>query len=155
MVDQKTMSAVMINLGCGTNQLPAPWRNYDLDLDITNPLPFATDSVDFILIEHCLEHVNSAHGMRFMIEAHRVLKSAGTLRICVPQLIRLSHAKRRDICINHGHEMVYCWENISLMLAAAGFSHVHSTDAKEIDGHWKVIGREADEQETLRVEAIK
>jgi len=146
----------MLNLGCGTNKLPHPWKNHDRDLDITKPLPYKSDSVDVIFIEHCLEHVTGPQGFRFMQEAFRVLRKGGTLRICVPELARVDQAKRVDLIVNHGHLMVYCWENLNLMLRAAGFApDIRITDRKGIDGHWKVIGRELDDAETLRVEAYK
>jgi predicted SAM-dependent methyltransferase len=64
-----------------------------MDMDITRSLPFATDTVSKILIEHCLEHVDSCDGMRFLIEAHRVLEPGGVLRICVPILNQLTPEK--------------------------------------------------------------
>ncbi|MGH8584814.1 MAG: methyltransferase domain-containing protein [Gammaproteobacteria bacterium] len=67
-------------------------------MDITRSLPFATDTVSKILIEHCLKHVDSCDGMRSLIEAHRVLEPSGILRICVPILNRLTPEKIRDIC---------------------------------------------------------
>lgn len=145
-----------INLGCGTNRLPAPWANYDRELDIRKPLPFASNSAETICIEHCMEHVNGPEAFRFMVEAHRVLKQNGKLRISVPELARLPREKCKDIICNHGHLMVYNLENLTAMLWTAGFVFAVKVPRDEaIDGHWKIIGREQDELETLRVEATK
>jgi predicted SAM-dependent methyltransferase len=150
-----------INIGCGTNILP-DFANYDLHpsdkpgayfLDITHPLPFETDSADFILIEHCLEHVNAPDGFRFMREACRVLKLDGVLRVCVPHLERVNKKKAADLIINHGHLMVYSLDSLVSMLIAAGFVFAVKTERKPCDGHWRVIGEELDNLETLRVEA--
>lgn len=150
------MSELKINLGCGSNVL-AGWHNHDWDVDITKHLPWENDSADMIFIEHCLEHVTGPEGFRFMKEAHRVLKPTGVLRICVPQLAKVANAKKADLIVNHGHLMVYCHENLTLMLEAAGFfpENIIGTGRKEIDGHWKVIGEPLDTAETLRVEATK
>jgi predicted SAM-dependent methyltransferase len=144
-----------LNLGCGSNRLKG-WENHDQDVDITKPLPFCRDCADFILLEHCLEHVNGADGYKFMEEALRVLKPGGTLRICVPVLDRLDREHARDIITGHGHQMVYNRGNLVAMLLIAGFETVTEvTIDKSMDGHWRVIGEDKDNKETLRVEAKK
>jgi predicted SAM-dependent methyltransferase len=146
---------VKINLGCGSNRIPG-WSNHDSDVDVTKPLPWKDGTVDFILIEHCLEHVNGADGYKFMEEALRILRPGGTLRICVPVLARLDRAHARDIITGHGHQMVYNLGNMIDMLLIAGFDSVSEVlPNKAIEGHWKVIGEDKDHKETLRVEAKK
>ncbi len=148
---------ILLQLGCGENRLPPPWRNYDYDMDITKPLPFADNSARIVFIEHCLEHVSGPDGFRFMKEAHRILEPQGVLRICVPELERMEATKKEDLIVNHGHLMVYCWENLLQMLLAAGFHHdnIRLSERMKCDGHWRVIGVEEDDRETLRVEATK
>lgn len=145
-----------LNVGCGGNFL-AGFINKDIEMDITKPLPYKNNSVDFILAEHVVEHVSCADGFRFMEECFRVLRHGGILRICVPELARLDRQKRKDIIINHGHMMVYNLTNLTDMLTTAGFDRqlIAKTKAKDIDGHHKVIGRHLDNLETLRVEATK
>lgn len=153
-----------LNLGCGDNVLTG-WENYDLSLsrkefgvkylDITKGLPFAEESIDYILIEHCLEHVSGPDAFMFMVSAHRVLKLNGILRICVPEITRVPKAKARDLICGHGHLMVYNLHNLVRMLEVAGFIFSVKTDRAECDGHWRVIGKELDDAETLRVEARK
>jgi predicted SAM-dependent methyltransferase len=83
------MKPLKINLGCGTNIL-AGWVNLDCKplpgIDVVHdlnllPLPFDNASVDEILCEDVLEHVNYAPLLK---ECHRVLVSGGQLRIEVP-----------------------------------------------------------------------
>lgn len=151
------MTPIWLNLCAGGNTLPAPWRNHDRDMDLNNPLPFADNTVDRIFIEHGLEHIDSAHGMRFLAEAHRVLKPGGVIRICVPELARLDSAHIRDICTGHGHQQIYSEQTLRLFLFGAGFAliGIETTCRKETDGHWKVIGEAKDNLETLRMEATK
>jgi SAM-dependent methyltransferase len=145
---------VRIQFGCGGNRLDG-FRNHDRDADITKPLPYGDAVADFVFIEHCLEHVTGPQAFGFLLEAHRILEPGGTLRICVPELARLTNEKRRDIICNHGHLLVFCEENLRLMLEAAGFSQIAKTVRSDIDSHWKVIGRELDDAETLRMEGVK
>lgn len=144
-----------INLGCGSNRLDG-WKNYDSELDFTKPLPFESDSADFILIEHALEHCDMRQAFLFMEEAHRVLKPGGVLRICVPHLDRISDiAHCRDLIVGHGHQAIWSLSTMVTALQIAGFDTVTETLRKECDGHWRVIGEIKDEIETLRVEATK
>lgn len=144
-----------LNLGCGSNIIPG-WRNHDSDLDFTKPLPFRDNSVEFINIEHALEHTNTAKAFLFMEEALRVLVPGGILRICVPHLDRITdRAHCRDLIVGNGHEAVYNFSTICIMLQIAGFETVTETGRAECDGHWKVIGEAKDDIESLRVEAKK
>lgn len=156
------------NLGCSINVLPPPWENFDLDaanlskqhpeikfLDATQPLPFPDQCADRVFYEHLLEHLSGPDGFRLMKESLRVLVPGGVLRICVPELERLSLPWREDIITKYGHLMVYDYVILSQMLVTAGFVFVHSTDRAECDGHWKVIGKDRDDKETLRIEATR
>lgn len=146
----------MIQFGSGTNQLSTPWENYDMDVDITRvPLPFPDGCAKKILIEHCLEHVSGPQGFRFLQDAFRMLTPGGVLRVCVPELTRLDTKSRIDIIVNHGHQVVFCFETLKQLLETAGFTDVRVTPRDPIDGHHKVIGIEKDDLETLRVEAIR
>lgn len=149
------MSARRIQFCSGGNKLP-DFENRDMDCDITQRLPYDDASIGFVLIEHGLEHVNCAHGLRFLDEAHRILKPGGIIRVCVPVLERIAdmhHA--RDLCLGHGHQNLYCKQTLTQMLWCAGFTNIRDTGRKDCDGHWRAIGIEKDDLETLRMEGTK
>lgn len=51
-------------------------------------LPFGPESVDAIYSSHMLEHLSRSEAKRFLLEAKRVLRPGGRLRIVVPDLRR-------------------------------------------------------------------
>jgi predicted SAM-dependent methyltransferase len=145
-----------LNLGCGGNRLEG-FENHDADVDISKPLPWPDNSVDFILIEHCWEHIDSHAALRCLDECYRILKPGGVLRLCVPVLDRLERDHGRDIVFGHGHQAAYSTVLIFHLLRLAGFKpeNTQTTDRATIDGHWHVIGKEKDDLETARIEAVK
>lgn len=82
-----------LHLGCGTNILN-DWLNTDygkpnLDvvfLDVIKPYPLPSQSFDFILAEHLIEHIHYSDAKKMLAESYRVLKKGGTLRIGTPSL---------------------------------------------------------------------
>jgi len=80
-----------VNLGSGNRAIDgfvnvdrkpdAPGVNVVHDLD-SCPWPFESDSVDEVLMSHCLEHL--ADRNRAMKEVHRILRPGGTATITVP-----------------------------------------------------------------------
>lgn len=149
---------LQVQFGSGGNQL-AGFNNHDAEVPIEGLLPYAEKTVDFVFAEHVVEHVHPQRALRFFMNVLRILKPGGTFRVCVPILDRivakgdLEHA--RDLVFGHGHEMVYSFRSLHSMLLAAGFSDAVISKRKEIDGHWRVIGVEKDDLETLRMEATK
>jgi predicted SAM-dependent methyltransferase len=78
-----------IQFGSGPNKLNG-WINLqENDGDITKPLRFGPDSVDFIFLEHVLEHCTPLQGFRFLKEARRVLKVGGVIRVIVPDVVKI------------------------------------------------------------------
>lgn len=163
----KNMSEKKVQFGSGLNILDG-WENTDLpNVDIRERLPYDDDSVDFILTEHCLEHVNSQQALQFMREAYRILKRDGILRICVPcpesvfgvpmpnRIDGNQMAWSRELIECHGHQMIFNRNIMEMMLKIVGFVKMEWTARKEIDGHWKVITAMSDDRETIRIEAIK
>ncbi|MDR3031981.1 MAG: class I SAM-dependent methyltransferase [Kitasatospora sp.] len=55
-------------------------------LDITQPLPFADRSVDWVYAEHLIEHVPLGTAVTWLAEVRRVLRPGGLLRITTPDL---------------------------------------------------------------------
>ncbi len=83
--------AVYLNIGCG-KQLFDGFINIDLDenadlqLDVTQGLPFDDRAVQGIYSEHFIEHINQGQGHTFMRECARVLKPGAKIRIATPDL---------------------------------------------------------------------
>jgi SAM-dependent methyltransferase len=82
---------IKINLGSGGRPLDgyvnvdinpdSPGVNVVHDLD-QYPWPFESDSIDEVVMFHCLEHlIDHNRGMR---EVHRILKNGGIAKISVP-----------------------------------------------------------------------
>lgn len=174
-----------LNLGCGDNRLPSPWQNHDADVDITKPLPWPNDSARFIVIEHCVEHVDYYDAIRFFKEAYRVLKIGGVLRVTVPSLTQVMNCGDQEYydwlhargwaptADDRGamHAMLYChghktaW-NAMLMEATlyyAGFNNPRKQvlgwsshpDLCNVEGHHKVIGDKFNAIESITFEAAK
>jgi len=81
---------IKVQFGSGENKLDG-WENLqEKDGDITKPLKYADNSVDYILAEHVVEHVTPQDAWRFFKEAQRILKSGGVLRVIIPDIMKLS-----------------------------------------------------------------
>lgn len=155
--------SLRIQFGSGGNILPG-WVNTDIQysdpalrVDITKPLPWPDESVNNVLMEHVLEHVSGPDALRCLDECFRILKKGGVLRVCVPAIDRMimDRLLPRDDVLNHGHLIFFSKTSLHALLIIAGFSPIEETGRKDIDGHHKVIGKERDDLETLRMEAIK
>lgn len=79
-----------LNLGCGEKSLPGfincdklPWVPADKHFDLEAfPWPFEPDSVDYVLMDNVLEHLNDISAT--ITELHRILKPGGVVKIIVP-----------------------------------------------------------------------
>ena len=167
-----------LNLGCGGNIL-AGWENHDADVDITKSLPYEDNSIDFIFIEHCVEHTTTPDAVRFFAECLRILKyDEGTLRVAVPSADKIFgladepylkwHGQSgfgdgtrrgavRSILLDHGHLSAWNHSILDACLFAAGFEEekIYSCDIGELEGHGKVIGEHNNAIETIVMEAVK
>jgi len=82
-----------VQFGAGGNPL-REWLNTDLEpqssevsfLDITEPLPFADGSIDFVFSEHLIANLRHADGASHLRECFRVLKPSGRVRVATPDL---------------------------------------------------------------------
>ncbi len=64
-----------------------PYENIDIVADLTEPLPFKTESWDYIILSNVLEHISKPREL--LKECHRILKKDGKLLITVPFFIKL------------------------------------------------------------------
>jgi len=144
-----------LNLGCGGNILEG-FENHDSDIDITKPLPWGDNSVDFILAEHVCEHLSTPDFFRFLLESKRILAPGGTLRLCIPVLDRLDNEHARDIILGHGHLAAYTMGSLVRIVALADWGAMRINCPRDpVDGHFHEIGIEKDDLETCRLECIK
>jgi predicted SAM-dependent methyltransferase len=181
-----------LNVGSGGRGLPN-WVNIDLArhrdttlrLDIRRGLPLASNSVQRILIEHVLEHVDFRSDIpRLLQEFHRVLQPDGTLRIIVPDAERflIAYASRepsawralgwdvtqlpRDIftpmhVINHifhqsgEHLFAYDFETLQYALHQAGFREINRKSFRQSRDPRLAIDQGGHAPYSLYVEAVK
>jgi SAM-dependent methyltransferase len=54
--------------------------------NLNHGIPFSDSCIDFIYSSHFLEHLSEDQGKTLLIEAFRVLKEGGLLRISIPDL---------------------------------------------------------------------
>jgi hypothetical protein len=143
----------MVQFGCGGNILPG-WRNHDMEVDITKPLPYDDDSVSRILIEHCIEHINSAQMLFFMKEALRILEPGGAIRLVFPDCMTILSLADADyirfiesskwscpgdgvfgtfLAIGrcHGHQQLLTKDIVMASLASCGFKAINGADLYE------------------------
>lgn len=172
-----------LQFGSGPNKLPAPWENFDVETDISKPLPFETGSARYILAEHVIEHVTFRQGLAFLQSCWRVLEPGGVLRLSFPDITReipleeyksllYSHGAKNihsqeDIWLavltNWGHQA--CWSKAAAMriLLAVGFEKVAAemygrsshSHLNLIDGHHLSVGWDLARAETTVLEAIR
>lgn len=177
------MTPIWLNLGCGNNRLPEPWRNHDLDLDLRKPLPFDASTVQFISAEHCVEHTTHQEAWRFFEECWRVLSPGGVVRIAIPDLSRMSkhmtqeyadavkkgghgdgsfRSALRACVFEHGHQAAWTAGLLSAFLSAIGFKTTlcrvgqsKHPELRGVEGHGKIVGDKIAEIETSVCEGVK
>lgn len=178
-----------LNIGAGGNNLPG-FLNTDINrtgkefLDATKPLPFPSESVDFVFCEHCAEHLSPADAWRLLKEIRRILKPGGVFRIAVPSIERVFELADREYLqhlsdagcgaptreaavenqiVRHGHQAVWSVPLLQCCFDALGFTKavecsVYSSEHPELrglEGHGKVIGERNNLIETIVVEATR
>ena len=84
-----------LNLGCGENKIVG-CLNVDVDpkvkpdkvFDILKKFPLVSDTVDFVLLFHTIEHIEKPLHAQVLIEIFRVLKPGGYLIISYPEFLK-------------------------------------------------------------------
>ena len=142
---QRWEAKPLLNLGCGPFPHPAfvnvdwHWRPGVVCWDATKPLPFADRSMEGIFSEHCIEHLPFVAVSGVLRELRRVLLPGGTLRIIVPdgELYARNYTAGLPMPLGdgemtamfsinrifreHGHQFIYDFETLALVLRHAGF----------------------------------
>jgi predicted SAM-dependent methyltransferase len=150
---------IKLELGSWTRPGREDWTfcdlggNGDLQLDLTQPIPFPDDSVERIYSSHLLEHFSYPHPMLDLLgECHRILQRGGELRIAVPNArifleaylsskpfdvqrycsydVGLSLKSKIDYVnfiayMGSDHKHLFDVENLVEVLSQAGFREVH------------------------------
>lgn len=88
-----------LNIGCGNKRIPGfsgvdrfPCDGADYICDVTRGLPFASDSVDEVMMDNFIEHVHDVP--RLMAEILRVCKAGARVVVITPHFT--SQASWRD-----------------------------------------------------------
>ena len=146
-----------LHLGSGTVRHEG-WLNVDLDapsadlhLDLTQPLPFDSGSVEFIVNEHFIEHVARTDALGLLKECHRVLCADGVLRLSTPNLkfLTVCYLSRKldeweglwmpaNPCLmmnegmrSWGHQFMYDADELRALLLESGFADVRFVGWRE------------------------
>lgn len=95
-----------IQFGCGSLPLPAPFENYDLDVDIAQPLDrsrFPDGCASLVFAEMVAEHIRPQEAWTFFEESYRILAPGGLIRIVIPDFTLSWKLKDPDwLCVNQG-----------------------------------------------------
>ncbi len=114
--------------------------NGDLQLDLTEALPFPDDSVERIYSSHLLEHFSYPHPMLDLLgECHRVLRKGGEFSIAVPnaRIFLEAYALRKELPANtyFGCEVGLTFEtkiDYVNFIAYLGDEHKHMFDEENM-----------------------
>jgi predicted SAM-dependent methyltransferase len=176
----------LLNIGCGFEpkdnfiNLNLEWTpNVDICWDITaERVPLATNSMEGIFTEHCLEHITFEQCLETLKEFHRLLKPGGNIRIVVPDAelyfdlyqarktnksVTLPYIKTEEtpvISINrifrdHGHLFIYDFETMAHLMQKAGFRDVKKESYSTGRDNRLLIDQAYRAVESLYVEATK
>lgn len=131
-------------------------------------LPFDDSSVDCVYSSHVLEHCYREDAQATLIEAHRVLKSGGWIRVAVPDLehaIDLYRTGKKEQALEYffaqsragsseRHQYMYDFELLRDLLKTAGFIEISRRTFREgVVSDIEILDNRP--EETLFVEARK
>jgi len=76
-----------LNLGCGPHKIEG-FQNWDLEhgQDLRKPFPIPSQSVEFIVTEHFVEHLTKSEAIAFFRECYRVMDRSAIMLISMPDL---------------------------------------------------------------------
>lgn len=185
----KRKKTIKLNLGCGTdykkgwvnidNNSDENIKKLDKNLNLTQPLPYKDNSVDYIFHEHFIEHLTVEEGQSSLKDCLRVLKPGGVMRIATPDLevtvdkyvnvplkkdpviqkFGMDFIKTRAERINigfrwWGHKWLYDWEELERRLREAGAKNIKRCKLGKSD-HKDLNNLETRDESTLIAEITK
>lgn len=131
-------------------------------------LPFDDESVDCLYSSHALEHCYREEARAILIDAHRVLKPGGWIRVAVPDLdhaIDLYRMGKKEQALGYffassragsseRHQYMYDFELLRDLLKTAGFTEISRRAFREgVVSDIEILDNRP--EETLFVEARK
>ena len=177
-IDINTISERNVKLG-----RDEPTSEIDLKHDLLTPLPYESESGDFIYNEHFFEHFAYTDGAKMLKDWHRVLKPNGILRMAMPSIegvlkvysrpgrfkklssILNDKTRTKGIFLNKvfrsfGHRFLYDWETLEKIMMDSGFRdlkrcRVGKSRHPELKGIESRIYKKNSYVESLCVEARK
>jgi SAM-dependent methyltransferase len=127
----------VLNIACGNTPIEgavnhdrtlfAPYVAIAFDLNVL-PWPIADDTYDALIAHSIVEHLNSFYD--FFNEAHRILRSRGTIDVIVPYYDHI------NVAIDPTHKRGYVVESFHFLDPDTKWgkkAHMYS------DKHWKII----------------
>lgn len=148
----------LLNLGGGGNTIEGA-LTVDIDpradsyVNVMKTLPFASESIDLILLEELIEHVDKDRGLALLGECLRVLKPGGMMRVATPDLDWLSAGildgsvscdLLNSTFYDHGHVYIYSRAELLSALALAGFVDCAHSTYKDKDSTLGFLDSHAD-----------
>ena len=97
---KRESGAKVLNLGGGGN-LREEWLTADVSpradvfVDCCKTLPFADGTIDGLMLEEVIEHLDYQQGLRLLRECNRVLRNEGLLRVSTPDLSWFAELQRK------------------------------------------------------------
>ncbi len=107
-----------------------PYENIDIVADLTEILPFESETWDYVVLSNVLEHISKPREL--LKECHRILKKGGKLLITVPFFIKL-HQQPYDF---------YRYTEYALQDLLSDFNKVEIQRLGTISGIYKSILRD-------------
>lgn len=177
---------IKLHLGCGWRDFGPEWIHIDggdyphlQDKDITQ-LSFKDNSVDLIYASHTIEYFDREEVKVLLVEWKRVLRPGGTLRLAVPDFLKLTwlYQETKDLTKVLGplfgkmpmgkdtiyHRTAYDFDSLKKLLEEVGFSDINrynwkNTEHSVFDDHSQAYYPHMDKENglllSLNIEAIK
>lgn len=141
-----------VHYASAANMFGVGWINVDigprraanyLQADLTERHPFPDESIRYAFAEDFLEHLDQEQSLRFLIEAYRVLRKGGVLRLSFPGLestlaggyspptLRQAQLARISCYEQWGHKHFYSVAELELVARHIGFNAITPVDYGE------------------------
>jgi predicted SAM-dependent methyltransferase len=180
------MQTIKLHLGCGWRDFGSDWIHIDggdyshLQFNDITKLPFNDGIVDVIYASHVIEYFDRTEIKTVLQEWYRVLRPSGTLRLAVPDFLKLMWVYQDTNDINKilgplfgqmpmgnatiYHKTVYDFNSLKELLESLGFYNIihynwKKTDHAQYDDHSQAYYPHMDKENglliSLNVEATK